>query len=158
MTKYEHRNISQNVCFRWYFLQPGEHFNLLIQINPCDFNVYDRNGDEIITKEEIITLFSDRQLADKLFNALDFTGKFNCFLHFFNRDTCIHQSCEKNKNDKARHQNGMRNSDSCEENATFLHVRSLHVIQFASSLSNSFYAPPFLQRLAVEDRQTISSL
>ena len=53
---------------------PGEHFNLLIQINPCDFNVYDRNGDEIITKEEIITLFSDRQLADKLFNALDFTG------------------------------------------------------------------------------------
>lgn len=70
--------------FDGIFLKPADHFNLLIQINPCDFNVYDRNGDGIITKEEIITLFSDRQLADKLFNALDFTtGKFTCFLHFF---------------------------------------------------------------------------
>ena len=47
-------------------------FHLLIQLDPCQFGVYDSNMDGVITREEIQAVFAeDGHLAETLFGALD---------------------------------------------------------------------------------------
>lgn len=46
-------------------------YDILIQANQCHFDMYDKNGDGIITKEEILRLFVDDVLGKNLFNDLN---------------------------------------------------------------------------------------
>nr|XP_022303761.1 uncharacterized protein LOC111111217 [Crassostrea virginica] len=45
-------------------------YNVLIQANQCLFDVYDQNGDEIITLEEMTRLFEDKELGANLYEDL----------------------------------------------------------------------------------------
>ena len=57
-------------------------YNILIQANQCHFDVYDENGDGIITLEEMTSLFKDKELGANLFYDLHISkGKstFNMF-------------------------------------------------------------------------------
>ncbi|XP_078328071.1 uncharacterized protein LOC144623511 [Crassostrea virginica] len=45
-------------------------YNILIQANQCHFDVYDENGDGIITLEEMTSLFKDKELGANLFYDL----------------------------------------------------------------------------------------
>ncbi|CAC5423223.1 unnamed protein product [Mytilus coruscus] len=52
----------------------GEHFEVRVIVNHCDFNVYDINEDSVITVDEIYELFPQRTDAHRLFKALDSTS------------------------------------------------------------------------------------
>ena len=45
-----------------------------MEADPCQFILYDRNGDNVITIEELEEVFPDRNLADGLFERLDIEG------------------------------------------------------------------------------------
>ena len=49
----------------------GEHFEVIVVVNQCDFNVYDKNEDGVITKEEMYDVFSNSLETERLFDALD---------------------------------------------------------------------------------------
>ena len=51
-------------------------FYLRVEADPCQFILYDRNGDGVITIEELEEVFPDRNLADGLFERLDIEGKY----------------------------------------------------------------------------------
>ena len=42
-----------------------------IEADPCQFIVYDRNFDGELTREEVISLFVNARLGEKLFNDLN---------------------------------------------------------------------------------------
>ncbi|CAC5386048.1 unnamed protein product [Mytilus coruscus] len=72
-------NRGVNVGLKWKFGKrsaawTGEHFEVVIMVNHCDFNVYDINEDSVITIDEIYELFPERVDAHRLFKALDFTS------------------------------------------------------------------------------------
>ena len=46
-------------------------FYLRIEADPCQFIVYDRNLDDQLTRDEVMSVFPDANLGEKLFNNLD---------------------------------------------------------------------------------------
>ncbi|XP_052086125.1 uncharacterized protein LOC127723525 [Mytilus californianus] len=72
-------NRGAKLGFKWKFGKrsaawTGEHFEVRVIVNHCDFNVYDINEDSVITVDEIYELFPQRNDAHKLFKALDSTS------------------------------------------------------------------------------------
>ncbi|XP_052065879.1 uncharacterized protein LOC127705592 [Mytilus californianus] len=72
-------NRGAKVGFKWKFGKRstawnGEHFEVRVIINHCDFNVYDINEDSVITVDEIYEIFPQRTDAHRLFKALDSTS------------------------------------------------------------------------------------
>ncbi|KAH3839209.1 uncharacterized protein LOC127879858 [Dreissena polymorpha] len=51
-----------------------ERFKVMIQANPCDFNIYDANGDGVITLVEFEAIFGEGEKTQKLAEALDESG------------------------------------------------------------------------------------
>ncbi|KAH3840333.1 uncharacterized protein LOC127876671 [Dreissena polymorpha] len=51
-----------------------ERFKVMIQANPCAFNIYDANGDGAITWEEFEAIFGEGETTHKLAEALDESG------------------------------------------------------------------------------------
>ena len=51
-------------------------YYLRVEADPCQFILYDRNSDGVITDEELREVFPDRNLADGLFQRLDIEGWF----------------------------------------------------------------------------------
>ena len=46
-------------------------FHVYIEVDPCQFIVYDRNFDGELTRDEVKSLFVDASLGERLFNDLD---------------------------------------------------------------------------------------
>ncbi|CAC5380741.1 unnamed protein product [Mytilus coruscus] len=72
-------NRGAKLGFKWKFGKRstawnGEHFEVRVIVNHCDFNVYDINEDSVITVDEIYELFPQRNDAHRLFKALDSTS------------------------------------------------------------------------------------
>ncbi|KAH3889099.1 hypothetical protein DPMN_013148 [Dreissena polymorpha] len=51
--------------------QQMKHFILSLDVNQCNFNLYDANRDGVITKEELVAVFGDNTNTTELFQALD---------------------------------------------------------------------------------------
>lgn len=62
---------SLNWRFRRSLSQPTEVFHVHIEVDPCQFIVYDRNFDGELTRDEVMSVFVNAQLGEKLFNDLD---------------------------------------------------------------------------------------
>ena len=58
-------------CFFFIYFQPTEVFHVHIEVDPCQFIVYDRNLDGELTREEVMSVFVNAELGEKLFNNLD---------------------------------------------------------------------------------------
>ena len=52
-------------------------YDLHINASPCQFSIYDTNGDWEITKDEMFSLYPN-DIADKLFHDLDKSGNKQC--------------------------------------------------------------------------------
>ncbi|KAH3876840.1 uncharacterized protein LOC127868059 [Dreissena polymorpha] len=46
-------------------------FTLSLDVNKCNFNLYDANRDDFLTKEELVTVFGDNTNTTALIDALD---------------------------------------------------------------------------------------
>ena len=53
------------------YFQPKDVFHVYIEVDPCQFIVYDRNFDGELTRAEVKSLFVDASLGERLFNDLD---------------------------------------------------------------------------------------
>ena len=64
-----------NTCFFFKkinkYFQPTEVFHVHIEVDPCQFIVYDRNFDGELTREEVMSVFVNAELGEKLFNDLN---------------------------------------------------------------------------------------
>ncbi|KAH3692053.1 hypothetical protein DPMN_194930 [Dreissena polymorpha] len=52
----------------------GERFKVIIKADPCLFQIYDANGDDAITRDELEAIFGDGEATHKLAMALDKSG------------------------------------------------------------------------------------
>lgn len=72
-------NWGAGVSLGWRFRRssskPIDAFYLRVEADPCQFILYDRNGDDVITIEELEEVFPDRNLAEGLFQRLDIEEK-----------------------------------------------------------------------------------
>ncbi|KAH3889122.1 uncharacterized protein LOC127867998 [Dreissena polymorpha] len=46
-------------------------FTLSLEVDKCNFNLYDVDRDDLITKEELVAVFGDNKNTTELFEALD---------------------------------------------------------------------------------------
>ncbi|KAH3738489.1 hypothetical protein DPMN_045123 [Dreissena polymorpha] len=51
--------------------QKGKYFDLHVQVDQCNFNLYDANRDDVITKDELISVYGETTLSEELFETLD---------------------------------------------------------------------------------------
>ncbi|XP_048750586.1 uncharacterized protein LOC125662418 [Ostrea edulis] len=76
-TKNKGSNPDFGVSVSWMFKRstdndenPG-YYDVMIIANQCHFRMYDQDGDDLITRKEMIKLFVDSNLGFDLFNDLD---------------------------------------------------------------------------------------
>ncbi|KAH3889116.1 hypothetical protein DPMN_013165 [Dreissena polymorpha] len=54
-------------------------FTLSLEVDRCNFNLYDVDRDDVITKEELVAVFGDNKNTKELFGALDMlSGELLC--------------------------------------------------------------------------------
>ena len=67
--------VRVNLIKHWTLQGRMERFKVMIQANPCAFNIYDANGDGAITWEEFEAIFGEGETTHKLAEALDESGE-----------------------------------------------------------------------------------
>ncbi|XP_053394198.1 uncharacterized protein LOC123545147 [Mercenaria mercenaria] len=51
----------------------GNHYNITLYVDPCNFFTYDDDRDGVIVKDELRAIFGDNEKTDALFEDLDVT-------------------------------------------------------------------------------------
>ncbi|KAH3889108.1 hypothetical protein DPMN_013157 [Dreissena polymorpha] len=70
-------NSGASVGVKWRFgrrrrsAEQIQFFTLSLDVNKCNFNLYDANRDDLLTKEELVAVFGENTNTADLFEALD---------------------------------------------------------------------------------------